>query len=112
MNDAVPGITAVDALAAVASGAALVDVREHAEWTAGHAPQATSAPLSEMAVHADELPREGRVVVVCRSGNRSRQIVAWLRSNGVDAVNLEGGMNAWIASGGLLVADHGVPAVI
>ncbi len=111
MTDPLPAITAADARTAVAAGAVLVDVREPTEWDAGHAPQARLLPLSQLGAHLDELPREGRVVVVCRSGNRSQSVVAHLVGNGVDAVNLTGGMNAWRDAGGELVADTGSPVI-
>lgn len=108
---ALPSISATDARTDVEQGAVLLDVREQGEWDAGHAPAARLLPLSEMNVRLDELPREGRVVVVCRSGNRSRTVVAYLVEHGVDAVNLDGGMHAWVAAGGSFVSDHGTPTV-
>jgi rhodanese-related sulfurtransferase len=109
---AVPALTAADAIAAVAGGAALVDVRERSEWAAGHAPQALLLPLSELGQRVAELPRTGRVVVVCRSGRRSAGLVTQLVAVGVDAVNLDGGMQAWRDAGGDLVSDAGTPAII
>jgi DMSO/TMAO reductase YedYZ molybdopterin-dependent catalytic subunit len=52
-------------------------------------------------VHArlDKLPADRRLVVVCRSGGRSRAITDALRARGYDAVNLTGGMCAWTAAG-------------
>ena len=48
----------------------------------------------------DEVPRDRDVVVVCRVGARSAQVVAYLRANGWDRVaNLAGGMYAWQAAG-------------
>ena len=111
MSDQLPSVSATDARTEVAAGAALVDVRERVEWDAGHAPQAVLLPLSQLGAHLEELPREGRVVVVCRSGNRSQSVVAYLVGNGVDAVNLTGGMNAWRDAGGELVADTGSPVI-
>lgn len=88
-------------------GAVLLDVREPAEWTAGHAPQAVHVPLGELAQRAPG-PQHGRtVVVVCRSGNRSRIATDQLRARGLDAVNLAGGMQAWLAAGGPVVDDAG-----
>jgi rhodanese-related sulfurtransferase len=108
----IPAISATEAITEVAAGAALVDVRERTEWHAGHAPQAMLLPLTELAQRAAELPRTGRVVVVCRSGRRSAGLVAQLVQLGVDAVNLDGGMQAWRDAGGDLVSDAGTPAII
>jgi len=49
------------------------------------------------------------VVVVCRSGNRSAHATTMLRGAGVDAVNLDGGLRAWSATGFLLVTDGREP---
>jgi rhodanese-related sulfurtransferase len=39
--------------------------------------------------------------------------VAWLAANGVDAINLDGGMGAWAAAGRPLVSETGgEPAVL
>jgi hypothetical protein len=47
----------------------------------------------------------GRTVVVnCQKGLKlSQGVAAWLRHNGIDAETLEGGFEAWRASGALLV---------
>jgi rhodanese-related sulfurtransferase len=92
---------------AVTDGAVLVDVRETHEWHAGHAPDAIHLPLLQIALRHRELPRDGRLVVVCRSGNRSAEAVRWLRQLGYEAFNLAGGMNAWATQGLPVVTGHG-----
>lgn len=80
-------------------GAMLLDVREPGEWQAGHAPDARHIPLGKLGQKTSSLPADRRIVVVCRSGNRSSQAVRHLRSQGFDALNLRGGMRAWSAAG-------------
>ncbi|MEU7606651.1 rhodanese-like domain-containing protein [Streptomyces sp. NPDC040724] len=90
-------------------GAVLLDVRERTEWTAGHAPGAVHAPLSALLAGAG-LPRdaEGRsLMVICRSGHRSRQAARLLTERGAEAVDVTGGMNAWAAAGLPVVDGHG-----
>jgi rhodanese-related sulfurtransferase len=89
---------------------ALVDVREPHEWAAGHAPDAVHVPLGEL--HPDRLPHAERLLCICRSGARSSQAVASLRDAGYDAVNVEGGMNAWDADGLPVVRDDGHPGAV
>ena len=87
--------------------AVLLDVREAAEWRAGHAPRAVHLPLSAIDAGA-ELPPTARsrpLVVICRSGNRSQRAAALLTERGTDAVDVTGGMQAW-AQAGLPVVDH------
>jgi rhodanese-related sulfurtransferase len=86
----------------------LLDVREPDEWVAGHAPDAHHLPMMEVPARIAEVPVDGDVVVVCRSGVRSGQVVAYLRSNGWDNVrNLDGGLQSWAVSGRPLVSEDG-----
>jgi rhodanese-related sulfurtransferase len=82
----------------------LLDVRELPEWQSGHAPTAVHLPMSEIAERVDEVPRDRTVACICRSGNRSAQVTAWLLAQGYDARNLVGGMQRWAAAGRPVVA--------
>ncbi|MFK4227014.1 rhodanese-like domain-containing protein [Streptomyces sp. NPDC019890] len=84
----------------------LLDVRELDEWSAGHAPGAVHRSLTELLDGAPLPPedRGQRLVVICRSGNRSRQAAALLTAGGVDVVDVIGGMREW-AEAGLPVVD-------
>lgn len=44
---------------------------------------------------ADQLPRDAPILAVCAEGNTSRHVAEGLRRLGFDAVNLDGGMEAW-----------------
>ena len=88
-------------------GAVLLDVREVDEWKAGHAPGARHVPLGDVASRPDSLPRDRRLVVMCRSGHRSSRATALLVDSGFDAVNLDGGMRAWAGAGLPLEAAGG-----
>lgn len=101
--DDVPEIDVAAAQAAMSRGAVLVDVREQWEWDAGHAPTAIFIPMSELGNRLDELPG-GEILVICHSGARSGRVVEALRPRGYDAVNVAGGMLAWQAAGGDVVA--------
>ena len=95
----------------ISEGAYLLDVREDDEWAAGHAPGAHHVPMMEIPTRTADIPQDGDVVVVCRSGGRSAQVVAYLRGNGWDNVaNLDGGMQDWAAGGRGLVSEDGRPA--
>ncbi|HYB40090.1 MAG TPA: molybdopterin-dependent oxidoreductase [Mycobacterium sp.] len=96
----------------VDGGALLLDVREPDEWCTEHAPKAMLLPIGRVNARQDELPRDRRIVVVCRSGGRSAAVTASLRRAGFDAVNLAGGMCAWAAAGLPVVADGGDPGLV
>ncbi|MEJ5944011.1 rhodanese-like domain-containing protein [Pseudokineococcus basanitobsidens] len=102
MPDDLPSVPA----AQVPDDAVLVDVREDDEWAAGHAPGAVHIPLGDLPARVGELP-EGDVHVVCRSGGRSARATAWLQQNGVDAVDVAGGMGAWYEAGRPMTSEQG-----
>ena len=104
-------IDAIDAEQRLQTGALLLDVREPNEWQAGHAPDALHVPMGEIPQRND-LPSDREIVVVCRSGARSQRVAQFLLANGLRAVNLQGGMQAWAASGFAVVIENGEPGTI
>jgi rhodanese-related sulfurtransferase len=96
------------AAAEVAEDAILIDVREPDEWAAGHVPRSTHLPMMEIPGRTAEIPTEGDVVIVCRSGQRSANVVLYLMKQGWDNLrNLEGGLQEWVAAGRDLVTEEG-----
>lgn len=73
----------------------LIDVRTPAEYRAVHAVGARNVPLDQL----DPKALSGRVYVICKSGARSRKACDQLRQAGVEAYCVEGGTDAWAASG-------------
>jgi rhodanese-related sulfurtransferase len=103
----VPSVTASQ----VVPDVYLLDVREPEEWEAGHAPDAHHMPMMEVPVRMAEVPTDTEVVVVCRSGARSGQVVSYLMGNGWDNLrNLDGGMQSWAATGREVISENGRPA--
>ena len=87
----------------------LLDVRHRDEWDAGHIEGAQHIPLGELAARLDELPRDRVVVCVCRSGGRSDTAARGLSRMGVEAENLDGGMQAWAKAGLEYLSSRGEP---
>lgn len=116
MANVVDGIEQVDPTEAetlLAEGAFLLDVRESDEWVAGHAPEATHIAMGNVPdAHAGVLPRDNRIVAICRVGGRSQRVAQFLKESGYDAVNLDGGMRAWAAAGKPVVTDAGDPGTV
>lgn len=98
-----PSVPSV-AVADLPADAFMLDVREHDEWDAGHAPTAAHLPMSELAARLGEVPGADPLYVVCRSGARSARVVAFLSAQGFPAVNVAGGMHAWAGAGRALTA--------
>ncbi|PJF01638.1 sulfurtransferase [Streptomyces carminius] len=102
-------------VAAVPSDGLLLDVREDDEWAAGHAEGAVHVPMSAFVARfgeVAELAADRKVYVVCRVGGRSAQVTQYLLGQGIDAVNVDGGMLAWAAAGRPLVTDGREPAQV
>lgn len=102
-------VTPTEAHELIEAGAVLVDVREEDEWSAGHAPEALFIPMGQVASRIDEIAGDAPAVIVCRSGGRSNTVTQLLNANGIDAVNLAGGMQAWQRGGLPVVTDAGEP---
>jgi rhodanese-related sulfurtransferase len=111
MSD-VPQIDAPEAARRVIDGALLLDVREPDEWAAGHAAAASHIPLGDIAARLADVPADTAVIAVCRMGGRSQKAAEFLRANGVDASNLDGGMRAWAAAGLDVMTDDGRPGTV
>ncbi|MEX2109384.1 MAG: rhodanese-like domain-containing protein [Gemmatimonadaceae bacterium] len=78
----------------------VVDVRSPDEWSAGHLPGALHIPLAALPERIREIDASAQVVVQCQGGGRSAIAASFMLANGVDSVaNLEGGYDAWTASG-------------
>ena len=93
--------------------AVLLDVRERDEWDAGHVDGAVWIPLSEVPGRLDGAARvRTRWYIICRSGNRSGRCAMWLNGQGVDSVNVAGGMQAWARAGKPMAAAAAGPRVI
>ena len=79
----------------------LLDVRTATEFDGplSHIAGAVLLPIQELEQRVDELNehKEKKIIVICRSGNRSQTGTRILISHGFNAVNMLGGMEAWNA---------------
>jgi adenylyltransferase/sulfurtransferase len=78
----------------------LVDVREPNEYEIVSIPGATLIPKGEFLSGAalERLPQDKRVVLHCKSGARSAEVLAVVKNAGfADAVHVGGGVLAWIS---------------
>ncbi|MCU0420605.1 MAG: HesA/MoeB/ThiF family protein [Cyclobacteriaceae bacterium] len=76
----------------------LVDVREPDEYRLANL-GGLSIPLSTLEHHVDKIPVHHPVVMLCQSGARSRQAIAWLQANHSfkNLYNVTGGLRAWMS---------------
>lgn len=107
------GLPAADvATVAATSNCVLLDVREPDEWASGHAIDAIHIPMGELVQRVHEIDRTKRVVCICRTGGRSARVTQWLLQQGIDAVNMSGGMSAWAAAQYPVINQAGKPGVV
>jgi len=76
----------------------LIDVRENDEFEVAHM-NGKLIPLSEIQDRWSEIPKEGKVVIHCRSGVRSANVIQFLSDQHgyTNLINLKGGILAWSA---------------
>jgi rhodanese-related sulfurtransferase len=96
------------AVAEIPPGSVLIDVREDDEWAAGRIDGSVHVPMNLVPQRLNYEPEtfasDQPLVIVCAVGGRSAHVTAWLLQNGVDAVNLDGGISAWMAAGKPLIS--------
>jgi rhodanese-related sulfurtransferase len=109
MNGA--GLRAVPA-AEVPAQAYLLDVREDAEWIAGHAPGAQHIPLGSLSEQAGQVPQDREIYVICRVGSRSARAAQALNSAGWQAINVADGMHGWESGGRPMTSESGAPPFV
>ena len=88
----------------IGEGALLVDVREKDEVNqlSYDVPEIMQLPLSEFENRYSEIPKDRKVVMVCRSGGRSPRGAGFLINHGYNAdqvVNMQFGIIRWVQKG-------------
>jgi len=95
-----PEISVAQAYQKLQEGAFFLDVRTQPEWDQMHIAKGTLIPLDQLSSRLGEVPTDRDVVVICRSGVRSKEGMTILRNAGYTrAVCMTGGLIAWKAAG-------------
>jgi rhodanese-related sulfurtransferase len=86
----------------------ILDVREPAEYSAGHLPNAVNIPRGVLEFkinnHANFQNKQADIVVYCQSGGRAALATEALQKLGYQkVVSMAGGFAAWQASGNSVV---------
>jgi rhodanese-related sulfurtransferase len=102
VNRRLSGVPEVGAMQAVQllnrKNAVMIDVREPAEFGAGHAPNSRNIPLAQLDKRIGELEKfkTRPAVIVCQTGTRSHGATTQLKKAGfTEVVVLAGGIGAW-----------------
>lgn len=95
----VPEIDVAEAARRHQMGTPIYDVREESEYSEAHVPGAPLIPLGAVADNVGAFTASGEALIICRSGARSMKAAEFLRTQGIDAINIAGGTLGWIEAG-------------
>ena len=97
----------------VKKGYSLLDIRElkEVEKLAFDVPKLIHIPLSELEQRYSEIPKDGQIIVVCQTGERSLRAVVFLQNLGfTNLLNMKKGLDKWVQKGFLTKGDtSGIP---
>jgi hydroxyacylglutathione hydrolase len=77
------------------SNTVILDVRRADEFDDGHLRGAINIAHTRLLPRLNDIPKNKRLLVHCQSGSRSAYATAMLQSRGFEAVQMEGGYQAW-----------------
>jgi len=78
----------------------LLDVRSQAEFAQGIIEGGEFVPLHTIPLKVNDLSKDKKIIIYCRSGARSAQACMFLSQNAdIEALNLRGGIISWYQSG-------------
>jgi NADPH-dependent 2,4-dienoyl-CoA reductase/sulfur reductase-like enzyme/rhodanese-related sulfurtransferase len=84
----------------------VVDTRTLGEWSRGHLAGARLLPVDDVRWELEQLPRDRRIVLYCRTGFRAHLALRTLVESGYhDVANLTGGWVSMELEGGFVVED-------
>lgn len=78
----------------------ILDVRTKEEYDTGHIKGSILIPLQEIEKRYNEIPRDRKILVYCKTGHRSTQASEILVKNGFKQIyNMKGGITEWTKAG-------------
>jgi rhodanese-related sulfurtransferase len=94
------GLTAISTVQAVRlinQGARVVDIRDKAEFDAGHIVNAIHIPAAALDGEGDKRLKNGKsIILVCDNGSKSSQCIGPMKKNGRENIfSLQGGLTSW-----------------
>ena len=87
-----PSISAMELENLLTQPIELIDVRSPMEFQQEHIAKAKNVPLDRIQQYK---AKKDKVYVICQSGARSKRAAQALIDQGIDAVNIQGGMMMW-----------------
>ncbi|RIL71359.1 rhodanese-like domain-containing protein [Staphylococcus devriesei] len=77
----------------------VIDVRTDEETALGIIPGAKTIPMNEIPDNLNQFNKNETYYIICAAGVRSAKVVNYLEGQEINAVNVDGGMNAWGSEG-------------
>jgi rhodanese-related sulfurtransferase len=108
-------VTGLAARLAAEPDTQIIDVRDHADWEAGHLPASVCIPWHDITGIPAGIDAAEPIAVICASGQRAGIAASVLAAHGAGRVVhiTEGGVPQWGRLGGPLVsADSALPSVV
>ena len=95
-------VSARDAVRNPEPGVIYFDCREPNEYALGHIPGAVFIPRGNLETKIEAaIPRDGKVLIYCASGNRSALAADTMQQMGYkDVASMSGGFRGWVEAGG------------
>ena len=81
----------------------MIDVRSPLEFATEHIANSINVPLEQLDSRYEEVPRQGPLVIICRSGKRAERGAYSLLGRGFQPQVLQGGLVAWRQAGQPLI---------
>lgn len=75
--------------------AVILDVREFDEFVAGHIPEATHLPLSDIEAQSVTLSKDVEYITICKKGSRAMKAGQFLEDKGFNVTVADQGMDDW-----------------
>ena len=73
----------------------IIDVREDFEVANGMIPNAIHIPMNTIPEQLSVFDQKQSYYIVCAGGVRSENVCHYLVENGINAINMVGGMHSW-----------------
>jgi len=77
----------------------LLDVREDDEYKNGHIPNTLHIPLNKLEANLNKLSKDKKILVYCRSGNRSISASRILKKHGYIPIDIKDGIIGLVSNG-------------
>ena len=77
----------------------ILDVREDDEYNSGHIAKSLHIPLDELETNLNKIQKNKKILVYCRSGNRSITASRILKKHGYTPIDIKDGIIGLVSNG-------------